>query len=155
MMKNLKLLALLFPALVFFSCAGEKQFEQVHIFPDTSWQRFNILSFDFPVKQTADEYSIQAIFRYTEDFEPDRLPLHFIMTFPSGEQRIWVQTLLIRDQERNFLGEYKDGIYETVATIRTRLLFRETGNCKITIEQVVPKYKSHGIVSFGLRLSRN
>jgi gliding motility-associated lipoprotein GldH len=155
MKNNIQLLVLLLLILGFFSCAPQKAFEDIHTFPDATWHRFDILSFDLPIKKTADEYTITAIIRHTAELEQDRIPIHFIMTFPSGEERIWEQTFVIRDRDGNYQGVMKDGIYEIVTPFRTRIRYREAGTCTITAEQFIPKYNTQGVVAFGLRLSRN
>jgi gliding motility-associated lipoprotein GldH len=155
MKKGFKNLSFIFFAAILFSCSDKTQQEQIHVFPEATWHRFDILNFELPVRKTTDEHTIQAIVRVTEEFSHQRIPLHFIMTYPSGEERIWEQTLPVRDGDGNHLGIKKDGIYEIVLPVRTRVLFREPGNCNITAEQIIPKYNTHGIISFGLRLVRN
>jgi gliding motility-associated lipoprotein GldH len=155
MIKLIKSSLVLLSAIIFFSCSGDKHVEKVHNFDEATWNRFDILSFYLPIKNTTDEHTIQAIIRHTEKLEHDRIPVHFIMTFPSGEERIWEQTLVIRDRDGNLQGVWKDGLYEVVVPIRTRMRFREAGNCNITVEQIIPKYNTHGIASFGLKLILN
>lgn len=149
--------SLLFYLLVFFicSCSGSRKFEQVQNFEDGIWHRFDVLSFELPVNTTTEEYTLQAIIRHTSHLEHDRIPLHFIMTYPSGEERIWEQTLVIRNREGINQGVLKDGVFEIEVPVRTRLSFLETGNCNISVEQIIPKYNTRGIISFGLRLVRN
>jgi gliding motility-associated lipoprotein GldH len=155
MMKTIKSLLVLLSVILLFSCTGDKHFEQAHNFNEATWHRFDILSFDLPIKNTTNEHTIQAIIRHTDKLEHDRIPLHFIMTFPSGEERIWEQTLVIRDRDGNLQGVWKDGLYEVVVPVRTRMRFREAGNCNITVEQIIPKYDTQGIASFGLKLILN
>jgi gliding motility-associated lipoprotein GldH len=144
--------------LLFFfisACTDSRLVERVHDFDNATWHRFNILSFDLPVNSTVDEYTMEAIVRHTSHLEQDRIPIHFIMTFPSGEERIWQQTIVIRNRDGIYQGVRKEGIYEVVVPVRTRLAFRETGNCNISVEQIIPKYNTQGILSFGLSLIRN
>ena len=148
-----------FPVLILLlmmaGCSGNRDFEQVHTFSDATWHRFDILSFDLPIKKAMDEYNIQVVIRHNEDLEHARIPFHFIMTFPGGEERIWEQTLVIRNADGSFTGAQKDGSYEILVPIRSRMRFREAGNCNITVEQIIPKYNTQGIVSFGMRLTLN
>jgi gliding motility-associated lipoprotein GldH len=155
MRKSLYIVVLLFIASLLFACAGKKPVEQIHTFPSATWHRFDILTFEMPVKQSADEYTMQAIVRYTEALEHDRIPIHFIMTFPSGEKRIWEQNIVIRDRDGKNLGEKMEGVYEIVIPVRTRLVIREAGNLVITAEQFIPKFDTYGVVSFGLRIITN
>jgi len=147
--------SLLFLLMFGVSCKDSRQHEDVHTFSEATWHRFDILSFDLPVKSTTDEYTVMAVFRHTNDFSLERIPMHFIMTMPSGEVRIWEQALTIRDRDGKSRGELKDSIYEVVIPIRTRLRFNEPGTCNITVEQIIPKYNIGGIASFGLRFVRN
>ncbi|HHN47684.1 MAG TPA: hypothetical protein ENN08_01890 [Bacteroidales bacterium] len=155
MKHKIQLLVLLLLILGFYSCDPKQPFEDIHTFPDATWHRFDILSFDLPIKKTADEYTIMVVIRHTAALEHDRIPVHFIMTLPWGEERIWEQTFVIRDRDGNYQGVKKDGVYEIVTPVRTRMSFREDGTCTITAEQFIPKYNTQGIVAFGLRLSRN
>lgn len=152
---NLKLVAIIVVLIFGPGCSGGKKFEQIHHFPGATWHRFDILAFDLPIKNTTAEYTVYAIMQYTDDFGHDRIPLHFIMNTPSGEERIWEQTIVVRDKDGDHTGKRKDGIYELIVPVRSRLQSTVAGTCHITVEQYIPKYDTQGIVSFGLRLSGN
>lgn len=141
------LLILLLP-----SCSGDKAFIVTHEFPGANWHRFDKLSFDIPVKKTETDYTVHAIIRHYGSFEPGRIPLHCIMTFPSGEERIWEQTIQVRDAEGNFTGTETSGIYELKVVLRSRISFRDSGTANLSIEQIIPKFDSPGIVSFELEM---
>lgn len=140
---------------VLLSCSGQREFEKVHVFPDATWNRFEILSFDFDVKKAGGEYNMQAILRYTDDLEHNRIPVHFILTFPTGEDRIWEQTISLRDRDGNNLGSYQGGFYEIRVPVRSRMMLREAGIYNITAEKIIHKYNTPGLVSFGLRMFAN
>lgn len=155
-MKNILKFTIIILALTLgFACSDRKQFEQTHNFAGAIWHRFDILAFDLPIKNPSAEYSVHVVMRYTDDLENDRIPMHFIMTMPSGEERIWEQTIVVRNKDGNHVGTRKDGIYELVVPVRSRLQSTQEGFCHITAEQFIPKYDTQGIVSFGLRLIRN
>lgn len=138
--------------LLMLSCAGDQEFRITHEFPDANWHRFDKLSFNIPVNKTESEYTLYAIIRHLGSFEPGRIPIHCIMTFPSGEERIWEQTIQVRDLEGNFRGIEKSGVYELEVVLRSRISFREPGTATLSIEQIIPKYDTPGIISFGLEM---
>jgi len=152
---DLKLGTTILVLILALGCSGGKRFEQIHDLPGAIWHRFNILAFDLPIKNPAAEYSVYVIMRHTVDFGHDRIPLHFIMTMPSGEERIWEQTIVVRDKDGTNMGIKKDGIYELIVPVRTRLQSTVAGTGRISVEQYLPKYNTMGVVSFGLRLTRN
>lgn len=138
-----------------FSCKNDRQQLLVRTFPESGWHRFDKLSFDLKVTNSSDDYSIMATIRHSLDFTSDRIPLHIIMTLPSGEERIWEHTLQLRNQDGSFKGILKDGVVELEIPLRSRINFRETGTINLIVEQIIPKYDTPGILSFGLKMIRN
>jgi gliding motility-associated lipoprotein GldH len=136
-------------------CSSKKSVEQIRHFDNATWNRFDILSFDLPIKQANAEYSLFVVMRHHVDFEPATMPLHFIMKQPNGSERIWEQTITIKNRENQYMGQLKDGVYELKVPVRTRLMMNEAGNVHITVEQFLPKYNTLGVISFGLRAERN
>jgi gliding motility-associated lipoprotein GldH len=136
-------------------CGGKKPVEQIRNFDNATWNRFDILSFDLPISQANAEYSLFVVMRHHTDFEPATMPLHFIMKQPNGTERIWEQTITIKNRDNEYLGQLRDGVYELQVPVRTRLMLSEAGNVHISVEQYLPKYNTYGVISFGLRAVSN
>lgn len=138
--------------MLLFSCDNDRQQIVIKTFPESGWHRFDKLSFDLQVKNTGMDYSIMAVTRHSLDFAPDRIPLHIILTLPSGEERIWEQTIQIRNPDGSFIGILKDDVVELEFPLRSQISFREKGKINLLIEQIIPKYDTPGILSFGLKM---
>ncbi|MDP2424199.1 MAG: hypothetical protein U1C46_11160 [Bacteroidales bacterium] len=154
MNKAFRFLILMATATLLSTCQSDKKQEQIHTFESNMWNRFNILSFDIPVGNIKHSYSIFAIIRITNDFQHNSIPVHFIMTSPGGEERIWEKTFAVRNSESEHTGTQKGMYFETILPIRTNHRFTESGNHHITIEQIIPKYDTQGVGAFGIKLAK-
>ena len=138
--------------MMLFSCGNDQQQITVKTFPESGWHRFDKLSFDWQVTNIGVDYSIVAVIRHRLDFAFDRIPLHIMLTFPSGEERIWEQTVQIRNLDGGFRKVLKDSVVELEFPLRSQISFREKGKINLLIEQIIPKHDTPGILSFGLKM---
>lgn len=153
MSRILLIIITLFSA-VFTGCYSDRQQLIMHSFPNNTWHRFTKLDFEYSIKNLKKTYDLNVIIHLTEDFQYNSIPIHFIFTSPSGEERIWEQTLVVKSGG-SFLGKKKGRVYEIIIPLRTKHRFMEQGIHKLNIEQFIPKYDTHGVVAFGTELRRN
>ncbi len=153
MVKHNSIFIVILSTFLLISCRNNQPQIISKNFPETGWHRFDKLSFDMQIANVKNNYSISAIIKHSPDMEYDRIPLHIIMTYPSGEERIWEQIIKIRDKDGNLNGVLKDGVVDLEVVIRSKLAFNETGKIKLLVEQIIPKYDTPGIFSFALKLT--
>ncbi len=136
------------------ACQLDNKQEKNYVFEKNTWHRFNILSFDFLVRDIKSTYKISAAIQVSSDFEHSSIPVHVIMTSPGGEERIWEQNFPIFKDDGKPAGKVKGNFIELEIPMRIKHKFSESGNYLITIEQVIPKYDTPGVVSFGIRIEK-
>lgn len=145
----------LFVVLLFTSvtaCDRSVVVEEVHTFPQAVWNRFNILQYSMRISDLRSEYDLIVQVNIIDDRVPERFPIHFILTSPSEEKRIWEQTLLFRNPDNSLRGNQNRGVHEIEFVVRNRMKFNERGPHILTLEQFHHLYNTHGIVSVGVRL---
>lgn len=143
---------LFFGLLIFVlsGCKHDTSVSKIVAFENHSWERYNYLNFEFPIQNVENHYNILVLLRYNEDFPSQALDINFVMTIPSGEERIKEYLLHVRDKNELMLGEKKAGYYEQLFPIRKDMRFNETGLLKIEIENLMSKYHTPGLVEFGV-----
>jgi gliding motility-associated lipoprotein GldH len=145
--------AFLFFGLLIFvltACKQDNSVSQIVGFENHSWGRYDYLNFEFPIQDVEQQYNIMVILRYNEDFPSQALAINFVMTMPSGEERIKEYLLQLRDKNEEMLGEKKTGYYEQLFPIRNEMRLNEPGLLKIEIENLMTKYFTPGLVEFGV-----
>ncbi len=148
MKKYLLIFSLFF--LVLMGCHQDKSVSKIIGFENNTWQRFNFLNFEFQIEDISKSYDFLVLLRYDEKFTSEALIINFVMTLPSGEERIKEYKLNIRDKTGELLGEKKTGYYERFITIRREMKLDTPGLLEIEIECLMHKYYTPGIVEFGI-----
>ncbi len=145
----------LFTGLFFPSCDNTKPYSQYHRFKNSSWHRFSPIFFDFPVKKNDAGYDIIFVIRHTNHFSEKSLYINFVMTTPSGEERIKDYNLFLKNRDGKFKGKEKDGLYQLDIPLRKGIKFHESGICKVEIENLMTKLNTPGLVEIGLVVERS
>ncbi|MBI9034522.1 MAG: hypothetical protein JEZ03_08645 [Bacteroidales bacterium] len=154
-MKRLVFLILALPLFMLSCNENTRMAEQYHSFENTKWHRFNKVNFNLNVTDLNNDYDVKAIFTLTEQYLYDNLPIHVIMNTPNGEERINEHKMGFRDKEGTLLrGQKVDGKYLIEIPLFRNIRFKTMGECKIEVEQIIPKYDTFGIESFGVVIDK-
>jgi gliding motility-associated lipoprotein GldH len=158
-MKNRFIGLLQFPLLLtlvaFTACTQQKLFEQFQKFDKQSWNRFNILKFDVPVKDTINTFDIIFSIRHFPEFSIKELPINLTIYMPSGEMRTAEHLLIFTDKEGNKLSECLGDLCDISFPVRESFVFPESGTVRIEIENKWSKLDLPGIMEAGLILKRS
>ena len=146
-------LVLLF-AMIISGCTRGPVFEDHISFGNHSWNRFEELEFDMPVKSTSHGYAFFISIHFTEDLKASLLPINFTFTTPDGEFRSLNYDLRFRDYDNNFRGKKADGHWELIIPLRMDFRFSEEGNCHFFIENRSSKVETPGISSVGIIVAK-
>lgn len=153
--KGLFHISLLFTLVAFTTCTQQKFFEQYRKLDQQSWNRFNILKFEVPVKDTINTFDIIISIRHFPEFSVEELPINLTIYMPSGEMRTADHVLNFTDKEGNKLSECLGDLCDISFPVREGLVFPGTGTVRIEIENKWPKLELPGIMEAGLILKRS
>jgi gliding motility-associated lipoprotein GldH len=145
-------LLVIITSFMFAGCSNDKSVTKINSFSNSTWERFDYVTFDFPIDEENVAYNIYLLIRYTSNFPSEALLINFVMTLPSGEERIRDYRIALKEKDGSLLGEAKAGYYEQLKTIRKGMLIGQSGNLNIEIENLMTKYYTPGIVELGVIL---
>jgi gliding motility-associated lipoprotein GldH len=149
-MKHTAGIFLLMVFLALASCSRNEPVSQIHTFSNSTWQRFDHLTFELPVKDTDEEYDISLVIKHTAKFPADALSINVVMNTPGGEERIKDYNLYLKDNDGIIIGYETDGIFNRIIKIREGMRFHEVGMVKFDIENLMTKYYTPGIIEIGI-----
>jgi hypothetical protein len=153
-MKNSKLLfnVILLFSLVISSVSCNRShapvYEKYLKFKNASWDRFDIKHFDLPIAEADKIIDITLVVRCTEQFKSDKLPVYAILTMPSGEESIREISVPVRENSK--LITLPEGTKPESRIVLWENLNITKGNCKISIENLIPKIQTEGIDEVGI-----
>lgn len=141
-------------ALIFQSCDNSPLAEVYIKMKNATWDRFDQKYFEIPIEKTTKNLDVTLVVRNTSKFNYDDLPVYVILTTPDGEERVHEMSLRLR-QDGKMKGEPKGNIFETRTLLFDDLTLSGKGNCRISIESLVPKIQTEGIEEIGIVVSRS
>jgi len=133
------------------SCGKKDSRELYHQFPNKSWARFNLLSFEIPVKNI-DSYNIYLFARFTPDFQYETLDINMIMNTPSGEERIHEYQMEVKSKSGYFCVECSKDSCQGTILLKKEINFSKPGILKVEIENLTPHLTTEGVLGVGIRL---
>ncbi|MBN1198449.1 MAG: hypothetical protein JXA23_03785 [Bacteroidales bacterium] len=154
-MKSLHRIILIPVMILFFGCRQDVPDGVYHPFKDHRWQRFTILKFELPVKNSEKSYNIVFFARYDQDFPYTSLDFNMVMNTPTGEERIREFQLMVKDSDDHFLGTPDQGIYEGSIILSKDLYLNKEGMLRIEVENLIPRMETPGLLGVGIRLQKN
>jgi hypothetical protein len=138
-------------ALMGSSCSKGGSIELYHRFPDKSWARFNLLSFEMPVEK-AGSCNLYLFARFTPGFQYETLDFNMVMNTPAGEERIREYQMEVKSKSGNFSIECnKDSCLGTIL-LKKEINLAKPGILKIEIENLTPRLRTDDILGVGIRL---
>lgn len=135
-------------------CMPDERNEVYHQFQDQSWQRFNILSFELPVKASGSPQKVVVFIRHNEKFPYRRLDFHMIMRTPEGEERSREYSVPVRNDAEKPLGTCEDGNCEVSQVLKKDLHISSSGLLVIELENIIPRIETPGLLGIGIRLEK-
>ncbi len=142
---------LLATALTGTGCDKKKGAEIYHRFPDKSWARFNLLSFEIPIEKM-DACNIYLFARFDPGFQYETLDFNMIMNTPSGEERIKEYRMEVKSKKGEFSIECDKDSCEGTILLKKEIMLSKPGILKIEIENLIPRIATEGILGVGIRV---
>jgi len=154
---KIKILSLFITGLIlvlFFGtgCRKGENYELYHRFSNKSWERFNLLSFEIPIKKTG-MYDVHLFARFTPDFQYEMLSFNMIMNTPAGEERIREYQMDVRSKTGDFINGCSGDSCEGSVLLKKELNISRPGVLKIEIENLTPRLLTEGILGVGVSVA--
>ena len=158
MKKTKTLLSIIFVfaiSLFTVSCAKEGPvYEKYLKMKNSTWDRFDQKYFEIPVDDISKSFDITFVVRVTSKLAYDEIPFYLILTTPAGEERIRELKIPVRENGK-MAGTLIGNIYETRVVLWKDLSITTKGNCKISIENMIPIIQTEGIDEIGIVVTKS
>ena len=115
-----------------------------------SWDRFNILHFEFPVEDTEKEYDFFISIRHIPQIPYKKMEVNFTLYTPEDDMRTGNIELRLVDLEGESLSKCLGDLCDIELPLRKNFKFSAKGKARIEIENRYTKIKMPGIMEVGL-----
>lgn len=139
-------------ASLMLSCQPNKVYERYNKFNNYTWSRFDKVRFDIPIEQAGMEADIIFMVRHITQYPYDNLPVNFILTTPSGEERIMEKEIRIKDENGDFTGSGAGDLWDVEEKLWPGFYFTEPGKYTIEVENIFPRTGIPGLMDIGIRV---
>ncbi len=147
---NMKPYFLIFALIIMLtSCHEPTTFREYKKMENTSWQRFDFLNFEVPVKN-GDQLDFDLAIRHQTDFPYDVLWVNITFFGPDETSRSMDYELKFKDKDGNWKAEGLGDLWDIEFPIQKEMTFYKDGICKVRIENKMSKFKTPGIIEIGL-----
>lgn len=149
------LAGLLTSIIILTSCYRESVVFREYIEMDNmTWNRFDILEFEVPVKEN-DVFDFKLFLRHHTDFPYDKLFVNITFYSPGGDMRSRDYDFDLKDYRGDWLAKGMGELWDVEILIRKEMPFFENGICKVRIENKYPKFDTPGIIEIGLIVQKS
>ena len=148
---------LILPIIIAFFLAGcnsntvLKEYEK---FDDISWNRFDILNFEFPVEKMTG-YDFYLALRHHTDFPYSFIDVNITFYTPDGEMRSRDYHFRLKNTKLKWKGDGMGELWDIELPIRKEMTFNKSGKCKVRIENKMRKVETPGIMEVGLIVKKH
>jgi gliding motility-associated lipoprotein GldH len=144
-------LVLLVVLLSVTGCGKKKGAELYHIFPDKTWARFNLLSFEIPI-ENMERGDVYLFARFDPGFLYESLDFNMIMNTPAGEERINEYQMAVKAKTGEFCIECTKDSCQGSILLKKEINLSKPGILKVEIENMIPRIATEGILGIGIRV---
>jgi gliding motility-associated lipoprotein GldH len=127
------------------SCEKKSQFFAGKTFENSTWNRFDILEYDFDIENTAKNYDFILETTINEQFPIEILPLNITIYYPNGGKRSRDYDFRLKDAEKNWKGIVDGNKIKFEIPINRGMSLNQKGIYQIRIENKYTKYNLSGI----------
>lgn len=144
------ILSLFLGLIILSSCDQGKIYEEYIDIERITWNRFDVKTFEFEIKDASDGYDFYIVLRHHTGIPFNFITTRFTLYTPSGEIRTLEQKIMLKDKEGKLLGDGMGDLWDVVHLVREDFLFTEPGICKVEIASTMSKADLPGILQLGL-----
>jgi len=146
------MLKIIFPlifSLLLANCSSNTSFKQYKKFDDVSWNRFDILEFDVPVKKN-EPVDFYLALRHHTNFAYSYIDVNITLNTPNGEIRSREYHFQLKNTDLKWKGNGMGQLWDIKLPIRKEMIFNKNGICKVQIENKMHRVNTPGIIEVGL-----
>ena len=136
------------------SCGSNEVFKEYKTFEDVSWNRFDILFFEVPVK-AGDYLDFYLALRHHTNFPYDYLDANITFFAPGGEMRTAEYHFELKQKNGQWKADGMGELWDIKLPVRDSLFFKKEGICKVRVENKMTKMETPGLVEVGLIVSQS
>ena len=154
--KLLLILVLIFTFIIsFVSCDSNQApvYEKYLKMKNASWDRFDIKQFEIPFGEKDMNIDITLVVRCNEQLKYDKIPFYAILTTPKGEESIREISVPVRESGK-LITEPKGTKPDSRIVLWKNINVAAKSNCKISIENMIPKIQTAGIEAVGIVVTK-
>lgn len=145
-----RILFIIFVSISLWGCGSGRIYENSVEFENNSWQRFNILKWNFENTKVGRECDFKIKLLITEDVKWNFIPISFKIISPSDDERAQEHKFWIRNSDGELSGTKVGDCYEYSFDLRNNYLLNEKGIYGVSMENKMYKYHNYGFVKLEL-----
>lgn len=134
---------------LFAGCDSNTIFKEYKKFDDVSWNRFDILNFEFPV-QKEEGLDFYLALRHHTYYPYSFIDVNITFYTPDGEMRSRDYRFRLKNTDLKWKGDGMGELWDVELPIRKEMIFNKSGTCKVRIENKMNKAETPGIMEVGL-----
>ncbi|MBP5413292.1 MAG: hypothetical protein J6Y47_08575 [Bacteroidales bacterium] len=133
-------------------CSSRQNVEYQYVFPASIWNRFVPVIDTFSVSDAEKAYDLDISFSVWDNFEHSLIPLQIIITYPDGQESVFVKYVSVRDIEGKHLGEAKGDVWTISTNVLLNRTFPAQGDYVINIQNLTQYYDLPNVHAVAYRL---
>ncbi len=133
----------------FVGCNSDTVLKEYKKFDDISWNKFDILNFEFPVEKN-EGLDFYFALRHHTDFPYSFIDVNITFYTPDGEIRSRDYHFRLKNTDLKWKGDGMGELWDIELPIRKEMIFNKSGKCKVRIENKMRKAETPGIIEVGL-----
>lgn len=144
--------------LLFCSCTPIDLYERVATIPGHAWQASYKPDFKFDIRDTTAAYQLFLILRHNNKYNYNNIWLNLYRKKPDGQVSKVPYELQLASNERGWLAQGMDDIYEhripLTPPANDSFYFNHAGVYTFTVEQIMREDPLQNVMNVGLRIER-
>ena len=152
-MKMKKYFVSLIATFILMGCDSNVVFREYRVFDNVSWNKQEILNFDFPVQKN-EGLDFYLALRHHTHFPYSFINVNITFFTPDGEMRSLDYHFRLKDKNLEWKADGMGDFWDIELPIRKDMIFNKTGICKVSIENKMNKTETPGIIEVGLIIKK-
>lgn len=145
---------LILAAISFASCDFQSVTDTYHRLPDSGWNADSVQTFNFEIKETAQNHNIYFNIRNDRSYGFSNLWLFVKILSPEGVQVTDTIQVMLAGPSGKWLGKGFAGIYTSQVPYRTHVYFPQAGNYSIQLMHGMRPEVLKGLTDVGIRIEK-
>lgn len=139
---------------ILVGCNNNVVFKEYNAFENVSWNKRDVLDFDFQV-QKSESLDFYLAIRHHTNFPFSFIKVNVTLFTPDGEMRSRDYHFRLKNRESKWLGDGMGELWDIELPIRKDMIFNKSGMCKVSIENKMDKVETPGLIEVGLIVKKS